>query len=562
MKLAFLAFLVCNLAVAQTDYPKNYFDSPLEVPLQLSANFGELRSNHFHAGFDIRTQQRTGLNVLAAADGYVSRIKISTYGGGKTLYITHPNGYTTVYCHLNSAVGSIEKFIKETQYKEKAYEVEVFLKPNELPVKKGEIIALSGNTGGSGGPHLHFEIRDSKTEKIINPMLFGFDAKFTDTQKPTLSTVYVYPLNDSTTVNQARRPLILNVKQQSDGSFLADRVATNGQIGFGITVRDKDNISPFKYGIYKVESFFNGNVNFGYTFDTFSFDESRYINALLDYEKYRTNGQKVQQLFMRKKFPLSIIKTDSNNGILTIVPNLASTYRIEVSDFYGNKTTIHIPIQYDSLPAIVPKEEPVSKYLVRADKDCIFAKENVTVFFPAGTFYNDFNMNFDVKGDEIIVHDETVPVHTNFTLSIDDPSFGAGNRDKVFIGEIVGKRIDFNYTSLKGTVFTSKLRYMASYKLVLDVEPPTVRITKVVEGKNIGNQKSIKFIISDSLSGIKSYDGYLNGKWILFEYEYKNRKITHDFSDGIVLDGANDLKVVVTDNVGNSTTFETQFFKN
>lgn len=562
MRLLVLALFVCNFVVAQTNYPTDYFDSPLEVPLQLSANFGELRSNHFHGGFDIRTQQRTGLNVLAAAEGYVSRIKISTFGGGKTLYITHPNGYTTVYMHLSSGVGAIEKYIKQAQYKEESYEVELFLKPEDLPVKKGQIVALSGNTGGSGGPHLHFEIRDSKTEKTINPMLFGFDKKFTDTQKPILSTVYVYPLNDSTTVNQSRRPLVLNVKLQSDGSYLADRVATNGQIGFGITVRDKDNVSPFKYGIYKVQSFFNGSQNFGYTFDTFAFDESRYINAFMDYAKFRTNGQKVQQLFMRKRYPLSIIKTDATNGVLSVVPNLASNYRIEIADFYGNTTQVTIPIQYDSFPSIVPKTEPVSKYMVKCDKDNMFAKDNVTAFFPAGAFYNDFDMNFDVKGDEIIIHDETVPVHTNFTLSVDDANFGVGNRDKVFIGEIVGKRIDFNPTTVKGGVFSSKLRYMTSYKLVLDTDAPSVKISKPIEGKNISGQKSIEFIISDALSGIKSYNGYLNGKWVLFEYEYKNKKITHDFSDGIVKEGSNDLQLIVTDNVGNATTFETQFIRN
>ncbi|MBK0371199.1 M23 family metallopeptidase [Flavobacterium agrisoli] len=562
MRFLFLALLSCQLMMAQNNYPKDYFASPLEIPLQLSANFGELRTNHFHAGFDIRTQQRTGLKVLSAADGYVSRIKIGTYGGGKTLYITHPNGYTTVYCHLSSGVGEIENYIKKAQYQQQAYEVELFLKPNELPVQKGQIIALSGNTGGSGGPHLHFEIRDSKTEKIINPMLFGFDQSFKDTQKPILSTLYVYPINENTTVNQSRRPLVLNVKLQSDGSYLADHVASNGKIGFGITVRDKDNVSPFKYGVYKVASFFNGNCNYEYTFDTYSFDEMRYINALMDYEKYKTTGQKVQQLFMRKKFPLSIIKTDENNGILTIVPNLASTYRIEVSDFYGNTTTIHIPIQYDSLPAIVPEEKTAAKYPINSDKDSMFEKENVTVFFPKGTFYNDFNLNFDVIDNKAIIHDETVPVHSYYIITMTDKNFGAGNRDKVFIGGVDGKRIDFNSTTLQNDVFTAKVRNLGQFQLAIDTIAPTVKITKSIEGKDIKNQKNIEFIINDNLSGIKSYNGYLNGKWILFEYEYKNRKITHNLDDGMVATGANDLKLIVTDNVGNSTTFETQFLKN
>ncbi len=561
MKFVFIFVLMCSLAFGQATYPTDYFDSPLEVPLQLSANFGELRSNHFHAGFDIRTQQRTGLKVLAAAEGYISRIKISTYGGGKTLYISHPNGYTTVYCHLDSAVGAIENFIKDNHYKEEAYETEMFLKPDQFPVKKGQIIALSGNSGGSGGPHLHFEIRDSKTENIINPMLFGFDKKFTDTQKPILSTLYVYPLNDSTTVNQSRRPLVLNVKLQEDGSYLSDRVSANGKIGFGITVRDKDNVSPFKYGIYKVVSFFNGNPNYEYRFDSCSFDEMRYINAFMDYEKYKSTGQKVQQLFMRKKFPLSIIKTDAANGVLTIVPNLASSYRVEVSDFYGNTTSINIPIQYDSLPVLIPAAKPASKYVINSGKDAMFSKDNATVFFPAGTFYTDFSMDFDVREGTVYIHEDTVPVHSYFTVTIDDGTFGAGQRDKVFIAEVRGNRLNYNGTALKGTTFTAKTRALGQYKLAMDTTAPLVKITKAIEGKN-ADSKSVQFIISDDLSGIKSYNGYINDKWILFEYDYKTKRITHDFADGIVVKGSNTLKVVVVDNVGNSTTFETQFFRN
>ena len=172
MKFSVFFLFLCSAVFAQVEYPKDYFRSPLDIPMQLSGNFGELRPNHFHAGFDLRTQQKEGLKVYAVADGYVSRIKISTFGNGKAIYINHPNGFTSVYGHLKTANGEIENYIKKTHYKEQSFEIEMFFKPDELIVKKGEIIAFSGNTGASEGPHLHFEFRDSKTEFIINPMLF------------------------------------------------------------------------------------------------------------------------------------------------------------------------------------------------------------------------------------------------------------------------------------------------------------------------------------------------------------------------------------------------------
>ena len=556
----FIALFSCSL-FAQSDYPKDYFRSPLDIPLQLSGNFGELRPNHFHAGFDLKTMQKEGLNVYAVADGYVSRIKISTFGNGKAIYITHPNGYTSVYGHLQRAFGPIEDFIKKSHYNERSFEIEVYLKPGELVVKKGQIIALSGNTGGSEGPHLHFEFRDNRTENIINPMLFGFDKLLKDTKKPIFSSIYVYPLTEATTVNQSKRPLLLNLMLQKDGTYLSDKVIANGKIGFGINTSDYDDVSFNQNGVYKLQTFYNGLPNFGYQFDTYSFDEMRYVNALIDYSRYKKTQQRIQKLFMKTPYKLSIIKTDESNGILSAVPNLASLYRIEVSDFFGNKTTISIPIKYNEQPSIIAQEPVLSKYLVKANKDCNFAKENMSVFFPAGAFYDDFYLNFDVKNDTLFLHDDTVPAHTNFTISIEDNKHTETQREKLFIASIEDVKIRYNPTLYKDAVFTTKVKNLGKFSLVLDTIAPKITIAKSIEGKWLTDKKTLQLTISDSLSGIKSYNGYLNGNWILFEYDNKTKRITHDFSDGIVAEGANELKVVVIDNVGNSTTFETHFFR-
>lgn len=561
MRFILFCILFCGSLFAQTDYPKDYFSPPLDIPMQLSGNFGELRPNHFHAGFDLKTMQKEGLKVYAVADGYVSRIKISTFGNGKTIYITHPNGFTSVYGHLQRATDSIESYIKKTHYKEQSFEIEMFLKPGELVVKKGQIVGLSGNTGASEGPHLHFEFRDTKTEKIINPLFFGFDKNLKDAKKPVISGVYAYPLDNKTTVNQSKRPLMLNLSLQTDGTYLSDKVVANGIIGFGIITFDYDDVSFNRNGVYKVQSFFNGQPNFGYQFDTYSFDEMRYVNALIDYSRYKKMQQRVQKLFMKKPYNLSIIKTDETNGILTVIPNLASVYGIEVSDFYGNKSAVSIPIQYDSSAAIIEQEPLQGKYFVKADKDNNFAKDNMSVFFPAGTFYDDFNLNFDVKNDTLFLHEDTVPAHTSFTISIEEHRYTEAQREKIFIGAIEGKKVSYISTYRKDSVFTAKVKTLGKYKLVLDTIAPKITIAKPIEGKWLSGQKTIQFSISDELSGVKSYNGYLNGKWILFEYDNKTKKIIHNFSDGIVAEGVNDLKLVVIDNVGNSTIFETQFFR-
>ena len=559
----FVFFLLFSVVgVAQTAYPKDYFSSPLSIAMELSGNFGELRPNHFHAGFDFKTLQREGLDVHAVADGYVSRIKISTFGNGKAIYITHPNGFTSVYCHLQKGTDAIENYIKKAHYKEQSFEIELFLKPNELVVKKGQTIALSGNTGSSEGPHLHFEFRDSKTEKIINPLLFGFDKFIKDTKKPAVSAVYVYPLDGKTSVNQSKRPLLLSLSLQKDGTYLSNKVYANGKIGFGVTAVDYDNVSFNKNGVYKVQTFLNGKPNFGYQFDTYSFDEMRYVNALVDYSRYKKTSQRVQKLFMANPYKLSIIKTDDTNGVVTVLPNLTSVYRIEVSDFFGNLNTISIPISFDSAAAIVEKETVVSNYFVKVNKDNVFSKNNMSVFFPAGTFYEDFDMNFDVRDGVLYLHDDTVPVHSRFEISMESDKYTDAQKEKVFIADIDSRgRSGYNSTSRKDNVYSAKLRSLGKYTLAIDTTAPTVSIAKSVEGKWISTQKTLQLSINDSGSGIKSYNGYLNGNWIFFEYDYKTRRITHHFSDGIVAEGANDLKVVLTDNVGNSTTFETRFFR-
>ncbi len=263
---------------------------------------------------------------------------------------------------------------------------------------------------------------------------------------------------------------------------------------------------------------------------------------------------------MENKYGLPFIKTDEAKGQITPILNLDALYRIEAADFFGNTTVVTVPIQYDSNSIVVPAEPIVSKYFIQANKDNVFEKENTTVFFPAGTFYDDFALNIDVKNKVLYLHDDTVPAHTNFTITITDSQFSKEQREKMFIGRLEGDQISYNSTYQKDSVFSAKVKTLGKYKLVSDTMAPKVFMVKPIEGKWV-TQDSIQLQISDVSSGIKFYNGYLNGKWVLFEYDNKTNKITHTFNDEFLLEGVNELKVIVIDNVGNSTTFETRFFR-
>lgn len=345
----------------------------------------------------------------------------------------------------------------------------------------------------------------------------------------------------------------------ADGSYLSQKVLAKGKIGFGIQSYDVFDFSYDKYGLFKVQTYLNGSPSFGYQLDTFSFDETKYINAFIDFYKYKKTKQRIQKLFMQNPYPLSIIRSDLSYGIIEVASNFTNLYRIEVSDFYGNTTAISIPIQYAVDEAKITEEVVKTPYLLKAKTDSNFEKDNGSVFFPAGTFYDDFYLDFDVKDNVMTVHNDLVAVNNAFQVTIIDSS--AVNDEKTFIASLKENKLSYNSTKRKENTFTTYTKKLGKFILAKDTIAPKISIAKPIDGKWLSNQKTVQLTISDALSGIKSYNGFLNGKWILFEYENKTNTITHYFDDGIVAEGKNDLKVVVTDNVGNSTIFETQFFR-
>jgi len=297
MKRFFSLFLVLFPLVASaqiSNVPQDYFKDPLDIPLILSGTFGELRSNHFHAGLDIKTQGRQGLEVKASAKGFISRIKIQHYGYGKALYVQHPNGYTTVYGHLKKLAPKIEEYLKERQYNKESYEIELFPGASELQVEQGEVIAYSGNTGGSGGPHLHFEIRNG-SQRPMNPEMFGIEIQ--DTRDPIVDGLFAYPIGEGAHVNNSANRQKLRLIPQNDGSYTTSALEACGEIGFGISTVDQKSLAPNKNGVYKIEASLNGSPVMNLDFQRFSFAESRYLNFLIDYEYYSNHRKRVQKLF-------------------------------------------------------------------------------------------------------------------------------------------------------------------------------------------------------------------------------------------------------------------------
>ncbi|MBC2846806.1 M23 family metallopeptidase [Winogradskyella flava] len=562
MKKFLLLFLIPLISYSQSEYPQDYFRDPLDITLVLSGTFAELRSSHFHSGLDIKTQRKVGLKVYTAAEGYVSRIKISHYGYGKALYITHPNGYTSVYAHLQKFSDRLEKYIKECQYDKESFEVEVFPSPDELPISTDEVIAYSGNTGGSGGPHLHFEIRDNQ-ERPINPMLFGIDVK--DTKQPFVSAVYAYPKDENAIINGKNERVPLRLIPQKTGDYEVEKITAYGNVGFGVTSYDKQDLAPNNNGVSNIQTFFNGNKSLEIDFKRFSFSETKHIKRLIDYEYFKTKHSRIQKLFIQKNNPLSLYKDAYDNGYITIEDSTSSVYKVRIQDYKGNETWVNIPIngKKELLDKQSEEQDISNKSLIYSDQSTTLQSGNVTVNFYKNTVYDDTMIDFKVSSDTLHLHEDHIPLQKNFYINYDLSNYKSEHLDKIFIARLYGyyKKPSYVSTKRKGNILSAGSKTFGTYTLAMDTVAPTIESVNFQDKKWLSKYRYLKVKIEDELSGISKYRATINGKWILMEYDYKTNMLMHDFNDNIVKDTRNELKIIVTDNVGNSSTFEAIFFR-
>ncbi|MCK0146869.1 M23 family metallopeptidase [Arenibacter sp. F26102] len=553
-------FLFTSIFYGQAPYPTDFFRSPLDIPIILSGTFGELRSNHFHSGIDIKTQQRQGLPVYTIGDGTITRIKVSEWGYGKALYIAHPNGYTSVYGHLQKFSPDIEAYVKKVQYQKKSFEVEIFPDFSELKLQKGELIAYTGNTGGSAGPHLHFEIRSSTSEMPTNPLLHGLEIR--DATDPTLLSVYAYPLSENSQVNQSQEKIKLKYHRQSDGTFLADKVTALGTIGFGINTFDRQDLAANQNGVYSVKQVVNGKLYTDYDFETFSFTESRYINTLIDYDHFSTSRERIQKCFKDDSNLLGIYRTIYNNGKIEVSEGLSYNVEILINDLAGNLTKLIIPVEGKQQDIKISKKEEKTDNYIIAKKPNNFDLGGAKVYFPANTFYNNFYIDLKNGQDTVTIHNSRVPAHRNFTITFDVSKYSDEERKQLFIGRLDNNNLaSYASTYKRGTTFTTRTRNLGTYTLAKDTVAPQIRPKNFKDKQWLTNYSYLSLSITDNLSGINTYNATLNGEWILLEYEPKTNTITYNFDDLILDKKQCELKVVVTDNVGNSSTFTSTFYR-
>lgn len=559
--LLLFSFLFIQLSFGQSSIPTDYFISPLNVPLSLSGNFGELRDNHFHSGLDIRTQQRNGLKVNATADGYVSRVKIGLYGYGNVIYVQHPNGYTTVYAHLQEFSPKIRAYVKKRQYAQKKNTIELFPGKNELPVEQGEVIALSGESGGAGGPHLHYEIRDAQ-QRPMNPLLFGI--QIADNRPPVVSGLYVYPQNENSHVNQNGDFQKLHLYKTADGNYKTETIEAYGKLGFGVDALDYTDNAPFTNGIYDIQTCLNGEPQLDILFNKFSFANTRYINRYIDYSYYRLKKSRIQKLFIEPNNLVDMSIDAPLNGYITIQDNLDYKYEIVLKDYSGNKTHITIPIKAvkENSKDITREEEKTTDYYAQWNKPNVFDLEYHDVYIPKNALYENTYLDLEDSPGEVKVHHFNIPLHRDITIGFDASQYKPEDREKLYVARVMpwGQKY-YSSTYKDGTRITTKTKTFGDFRLERDDTPPTITPLNFRDKKWVSELNFLKLKIKDNESGIDTYYGTINGQFIVLEYDYKTDQIQYDFRDKISNDTENNLKIIVVDNVGNSSTFEATFYR-
>lgn len=549
-----LCILLPQLLHAQLpekNYPQGYFRNPLAVPIQLAGNYGELRPNHFHAGIDIKTQQKENLPVYAAADGYVSRIGVSHTGYGNVLHITHPNGYTTTYGHLNRFFPALEQYIKQQQYAAESWATDLKIPADKFPVKKGDFVAWSGNTGASGGPHVHFEIRDTRSEKPLNPLLFGFDIP--DTKAPEVFRIAIYDMDRSI---YDQTPTILALKKVNGEYVPATPLVKvrTALAGIGLNAVDRMSNVPNSYGIYEVVMFDRDVPNSGFQIDNIGFDESRYINAHTDYKMRKGGGPWLQLLFSVPGNKLEIYKDVQGDGTIDLSDGTPHPVKLLVKDAYGNSSTVKFSLQ-QSGDAPEPTQCANTMY---AESRNIFENNQVEFFLEENSLYDRICFNYaEIPAGEksksyssiFRLHTALVPLHSNFTLHIkpDRPIPAAQQHKVVMVREGLGETIVG--TTLEKGWYVGQFREFGNFHLEVDTIAPKVALLGGVKsGANLSRAAKLSFAISDN-SGIRAYRAELDGKWLMFSR--RGNVISYTFDEHCKA-GKHSLHLLVTDIAGNT----------
>jgi hypothetical protein len=547
-----------------------YYAEPVKIPILLSGSFAELRNNHFHSGIDIKTQGRVDIPVFSVADGFISRISISPTGYGNVLYIDHDNGTTSVYGHLNQFRPDIQNYIKNVQYERKSFKVDVQILPGIFPVQKNEKFALSGNSGSSEGPHLHFEIRNTKTDDPVNPLKLGFYT-IKDNTPPKITALQLMPLSEASHVNFSSNKVIYDVELVGGKYQIKNNqvIPVYGEIGFAVEANDYMDGSANKCGINSMEMTIGGIVYSVFEINRFPFDESRFINSYIDYEEFATTGRRFQKTFIEPCNQLRNFEFTENNGIFDPGFEGVHPVRIELKDSKGNSAVLEFSVEgkYREMPEV--KEDFVSVFV--CDQPNLWKTDEFKIELPENALYK--NLKFQYQAKEAAngyysavhqIHNKTVPLHKSGTVSIKTKNLPESLAEKALLVNINPENGKF--TSAGGKYengwITSEIRTFGNYAVRVDTVPPTILPLSIAKKTSLTEPEKIRFEIKDDLAGIGTIEGLIDGKWTLFEYDAKNNLITHYFdAERFEMNKQHSFKLTVTDNKGNSSVYEGSFYK-
>ena len=550
---------------------ENSLRAPVNFQMRLAGTFGELRSDHFHAGIDIKTYGMRGKKIYAIADGYISRIKVSAEGYGKAIYVHHPKeGITSVFGHLKEFSGELNEYVLKNQYKNKNYEIQLFPDSNQFPVNKGDVIGFSGNSGRSSGPHIHFEIRNINNQHPLNPLHYNFNIK--DNIPPKIFNLAVY---SHSTKHPTYPKDIYETEAVSGDSYRLlsqDTLYLKRPHSFGIRAFDFLNGAKNWCGIYDLKLLVDSTIVYHHKLDEFSFSETRYINSFIDFEEKIKNNLSIQKTHLQPNNKLSIYNYVKGKGIVSFDDTTTHELQYIVEDTYGNKADLTFYVKND--PGNIQKETTENDSvdydkLMPFNTPNNFHAEDIKIHFPANAFYDTLCFNYNKKktSNELFysdihqIHNIYTPVHKSFSLSINTKEMENHLTNKAFIAQIE-EEDEYEYEGgkyLNGFI-TADTREFGEYVVMVDTITPKVELISSLD--NIENQKSIKFRITDNLSGIKTYNGYIDGEWVLFEYDPKNDLLIHKFKNKQLKPGSeHELELYVGDHKDNISTFYRRFEK-
>ena len=545
-------------------YPKGYFGPPVDVPFLLAGNFGEPRSSHFHMGIDIRTLEKEGLPVYALADGYVSRIGVSPYGYGNVVYITYPNGFTSVYGHLQRFNISIATYVRQQQYAREQFAVDFTLKPTDIPVHKGELVAYSGNTGGSGGPHLHFEIRDMM-ERSVNALNFGYQSA--DHIAPSIGALKFYPMGDKRFTAEAFRAAVLPVNGIYTLKTGLQKLNTPS-VGIAINTFDKMDERIHSVCPYDVKMYDGDSLIFEYTMDRVSFDNIRDVIAQIDYPIFMHEGSRsFQKCFIEHNNNIpAFYHHVRNHGIIDLSDGEIHHIKIVSADFMGNKATVAVQLQYDAKSLAFKPRTNHYMLALSPDVDNVIDGDGFKATIPGKALLDSVFINYSSTAPKspsvfsnVVKIGESYDLLGFFSISLKALNLIDSMKDKaIMVWRNAAGGTAVRSGKWEGDILTAKSREFGTYYIVLDTTPPKITPINILNGKNMHVLKVITLSIRDNLSGISDFHGYIDGKWQLMEMDGKSAVVRMQIPSDLT-SGEHNFRLSVTDDRNNRAEYSVTF---